>query len=241
MIKQRMIIVIGLVLFWQLLVTLFSLPHYILPSPWQVMLAFYHNASLLLFHSSITLLETLLGFVIGTIWAIFVALAIAYYPRLKTWLLPLIVISQSLPMFALAPLIVLWFGYGFISKIMVTIMMIFFPITSSMVDGLMRTPSEWLDLATVMGADPKQILWKIRVPGAAPALASGLKVASVYAPMGAIIGEWVGASHGLGYLLLIANAQLKIPLMFAGLLLLLIFSMGLYSLVNFGTRKWLSP
>jgi len=115
------------------------------------------------------------------------------------------------------------------------VLIIYFPITSAFFDGLMRTPSGYLDLATTMGASRWAVLWKIRVPAALPALGSGLRLAAVYAPIGAVIGEWVGASQGLGYLMLLANGRAKTDLMFAALLTLGVLSVALYLTINWLT------
>jgi putative hydroxymethylpyrimidine transport system permease protein len=148
------------------------------------------------------------------------------------WVLPLLIISQAVPTFAIAPLLVIWLGYGMASKIAVTVMMLFFPITSAFFDGLRRTPSHWLALAKTMNAKKWRLFWYIRIPRALPELATGIRVATAIAPIGAIVGEWVGASQGLGFLMLNANARMQIDLMFAVLFTIIIFSLVLYYVVD---------
>jgi len=160
------------------------------------------------------------------------AISMTFFRFAKLWLMPIIVISQATPVFAIAPLLVIWLGYGIASKIMTTMLMLFFPVTSSFFDGLRRTDPGWLDLAQTMNASKWRILWRIRVPAALPALASGLRVAAVFAPIGAIVGEWVGASQGLGYLMLNANARMQIDMMFAALLIIILFSLALYFVID---------
>jgi putative hydroxymethylpyrimidine transport system permease protein len=126
----------------------------------------------------------------------------------------------------------LWLGFGLWSKITMTIIIIYFPVTSSFFDALMRTNRDWIGLAKVMGASPARIMWHIRVPAALPGFASGLRLAAVYAPIGAIIGEWVGASKGLGYLMLLANGRAKTDLMFAALIVLAVLTILLHAAVN---------
>jgi putative hydroxymethylpyrimidine transport system permease protein len=155
------------------------------------------------------------------------------------WLMPVIVISQAIPTFAIAPLLVIWFGYGEASKVITAMTMIFFPITSSFYDGLRRTPRAWLDLAASMGASSWSILWHIRIPSALPNLASGLRVATAIAPIGAIIGEWVGSSHGLGFLMLNANGRLEIDLMFAALFSITLITLILYYTVDHLLRRFI--
>ena len=153
--------------------------------------------------------------------------------------MPILVISQAVPFFALAPLLVLWFGFGMASKIVMTILVIFFPITAALADGLRQTEPGWLDLAATMNASPACVLWKLRLPAALPAFASGLRVATALAPIGAIIGEWVGASSGLGYVMINANARIETDVMFAALFLLCAVAVLLFTAVDRGLRKLL--
>jgi putative hydroxymethylpyrimidine transport system permease protein len=143
------------------------------------------------------------------------------------------------PVFALAPVLTLWLGYGIWSKVVMTILIIYFPVTSNFLDGLQRTEPGYLDLARSMQARPREVLWRIRVPAALPAFGSGLKLAAVYAPIGAVVGEWVGASNGLGYLMLLANGRMKIDLMFAALFVLAVFTIAIHSLVSL-LAAWLA-
>ena len=165
---------------------------------------------------------------IGAFSAVFLASSLVA----RTLIGPIFVFSQAIPVFALAPILTLWFGYGLGSKIAMALLIIYFPVTSSFFDALMRTNRDWLDLARIMGGSPMHIMWHIRIPAALPGLASGLRLASVYAPIGAIIGEWVGASKGLGYLMLLANGRAKTDLMFAALIVLALFTIILHATVN---------
>ncbi|GAB4391958.1 MAG: ABC transporter permease [Gammaproteobacteria bacterium] len=175
-----------------------------------------------------TVLEIAVGLVMGVLCGINMALLIMLLPVLQNWFLPVMVMSQAIPIFAVAPLLVLWFGYGITAKIITIVLMLFFPIASNFYDGLRRTPNEWLELAQTMQARPINILLKVRIPAAMPALASGLRIAAVFAPMGAIVSEWVGASQGLGFLLLNANARVQVDLLFATLVTLALLTLLLY-------------
>lgn len=135
-----------------------------------------------------------------------------------------------------ADILTLLFGYGLESKIVIALLIIYFPVTSAFFDGLMRTPGEWLEMARVMGATPARVMTRIRILAALPALASGLRLAAVYAPIGAIIGEWVGASQGLGYLMLLANGRAMADLMFAALFILAVLTLILHAAVDRWTR-----
>jgi putative hydroxymethylpyrimidine transport system permease protein len=179
-----------------------------------------------------TLLEIIAGLLIGTLLGALNALVMIASRSLKRWLLPVLVISQAIPVFALAPLLVLWLGYGMSSKIAMAVLIIFFPVTAAFYDGMRSTEPEWLELAQVMNAKPMAIIRQIRIPAALPAFASGLRVATAVAPIGAVVGEWVGSSRGLGFYMLYANARMQIDIMFAALSLLCIVSLTLYFLVD---------
>ncbi|PRY25446.1 putative hydroxymethylpyrimidine transport system permease protein [Aliiruegeria haliotis] len=224
---------------WQALVTFAGLPPFILPGPWRVAGALVDNAGLIAWHAGITLAEVVLGLVLGTALGIATALNLAVSPLARYLIRPALVATQSLPVFALAPILTLWLGYGIWSKVLMAVLIIYFPVASAFFDGLMRTPKGWLDLGQTMGASPARQLWRIRVPAAIPALASGLRLAAVYAPIGAVIGEWVGAAGGLGYLMLLANGRVKIDLMFATLIVLALLTLVLHRLVGWGCDRLL--
>lgn len=213
---------------WQIVVSLTGLPSFILPGPARVWSAFWENRALIGAHGLVTLTEVALGLLIGGGLGVATALGLAISPIARVLVRPLLVFSQALPVFALAPILTLWLGYGLGSKVAMAVLIIFFPVTSAFFDGLMRVPRGYLDLAQTMGASRRAILWRIQVPNALPALGSGLKLGAVYAPIGAVIGEWVGSAEGLGYLMLLANGRAKTDLMFAAMLTLGVMSVLLY-------------
>jgi len=222
---------------WQGLVWATGLPPFILPGPARVAQAFTANFSLIAEHASVTLGEVLIGLALGAILGAATAVQLALSPRALALARPILVFSQAVPVFALAPILTLWFGYGLWSKIAMAVLIIYFPVASSFFDGLSRTPPGWLDLARTMGAGEARIMWRVRIPAAAPSLASGLRLAAVYAPIGAVIGEWVGASQGLGYLMLLANGRAKIDLMFAATLALAAITLALYAAMDLTCRR----
>ena len=219
---------------WQGAVWAFELPPFILPGPGRVAEALWQNRALIAHHAGITLVEVIAGLILGAALGVLTALGLALSPVARLVVQPMLVASQALPVFALAPILTLWLGFGMASKILMAVLIIYFPVTSAFFDGLMRTPPGWLDLARTMGATPGRTLWRIRVPAALPGLASGLRLAAVYAPIGAVIGEWVGAAGGLGYLMLLANGRAKIDLMFAALLVLAALTLALHRAVGAG-------
>jgi putative hydroxymethylpyrimidine transport system permease protein len=229
---RPLVVLASFIAAWAALAASHAVPPYMLPSPAAVGAALITDRATLLTDSLTTLTEILLGLLTGTILGASAALALNAAPPLQRWLLPLLVASQAIPVFALAPLLVLWLGFGLASKIAMASLIIFFPVTASLNDGLRRTPPAWADLATTMNAKPAATLLHIRLPAALPALASGLRIATATAPIGAVIGEWVGASSGLGYEMLYANARIQPDLMFAALALLTTIALTLYSLVD---------
>ena len=222
----------GLLLLWQAVVWLSGAPPYILPSPLQVLTTFYQRAPLLFGHALVTASEIVLGLLIGSLLGLLSALSMLRFAPARRWLLPLLVVSQALPVFALAPLLMLWLGYGMASKVAMAVLIIFFPVTAACYDGLRQTQSGWLELAHTMNALPRRVLRHVRLPAALPALASGLRIAAAVAPIGAVVGEWVGSSRGLGYLMLHANGRMQTDLLFAALFTLALLAVTLYFTID---------
>lgn len=236
-ITRVFIIAAGLTLCWQLIVSLTGAPHYILPGPIPVLKAIGSHLPILLFHLQTTLTEIVLGLLLGTLLGTSCALAMILLPRLKYWMLPVLVISQAVPVFALAPVLVLWLGYGLASKVAMTVLIIFFPVTSSFYYGMQRIDPDLLELARSMDASPVATLRHIIIPSALPSFAAGLRVAAAVAPIGAVVGEWVGSSSGLGYYMLHSNARMQIDVMFAALTVLSLSSLTLYFIIDYSLNK----
>lgn len=234
---RPLIIAAGLLALWEGIVRLTGAPPYILPGPGQVLETLLARIGEILPHAGITFLEILLGLGLGVILGGISALVIVSFQPARRWLMPILVISQALPVFALAPILVLWLGYGLASKVAMATLIIYFPVTSAFYDGLRRVPDGWLDLARTMGGTNTAILRLIRLPAAMPAFGSGLRVAAAVAPIGAVVGEWVGSSQGLGYLMLHANARLQIDMMFAALLVLATIALTIFYLVDWTLKR----
>ena len=245
-------VIIGVTCVWQLVVSASGTPHYILPPPGQVAAKWVAEWDRLLAHLAVTAPEIVLGLGIGVLLGALAALTIGYVRPARRWLLPVLVASQAVPVFALAPVLVLWLGYGMASKVAMATLIIFFPVTASFLDGLRRTEPGWVDLARTMTMSPLagdhyravgdrfSILLHVRLPAALPSLASGIRVATAIAPIGAVVGEWVGSSAGLGYLMLQANGRMEIDLMFAALLTLAVFAVVLWFSVDATLRRLIS-
>lgn len=234
---RPLVVLAGLVALWQLVVALTGTPPYLLPGPPRVLATWYASIELILPHALTTAAEILLGLLLGVAIGVSSALALGYFRPARRWLMPVLVTSQAVPVFAIAPLLVLWFGYGMGSKVVMATLIIYFPVTAAFFDGLRRTEPGWLDLARTMGGTRWAMLRHIRIPAALPALASGIRVATAVAPIGAVVGEWVGSSRGLGYLMLHANARMQVDLMFAALFTLAIFAVALYFAVDALLRR----
>jgi putative hydroxymethylpyrimidine transport system permease protein len=232
------VIFIGLLVVWYG-VTLTGIPSYMLPTPLAVAKALWIQRQYLGLNTLTTLGEILLGLFCGLLFGSLSALLMMFSPRLQRWLMPVLIVSQAIPVFALAPLLVLWFGFGVASKVVMATLVIFFPVTASFFDGLRRTDTGWLDLATTMGASSTATLRHVRLIAALPAFGSGLRVAAAVAPIGAIIGEWVGSSSGLGFVMLSANARMQTETCFAALFVLALVAIVLYQLVDVVLRRLL--
>jgi putative hydroxymethylpyrimidine transport system permease protein len=227
-----MVTLLGLLVVWWAGAKISNVPSYLLPDPQSVAVALWQQRDLLFWSTVTTLSETVMGLAIGTLLGTLCALGMVFSPLMQRWLMPLLLLSQAIPVFALAPLLVLWFGFGMASKVVMAVLVIFFPVTAAFSDGLRRTEIGWLDLARTMNASPASILRHVRLPAALPAFGSGLRVATAIAPIGAVVGEWVGASAGLGYVMLNANARIQTDVMFAALFVLAAMAIALWVLVD---------
>lgn len=230
---RLIVLAAGLIGLWQLLVLATQVPPYILPGPLPVAEALIEHGPLLLKHLKTTAFEIIAGLLIGTLLGASCALTMIISPLLKRWMQPVLVISQAIPVFALAPILVLWFGYGMASKIAMAVLIIFFPVAASFYQGMRRTSPDLLELARIMGAGHFATLRYIVIPSALPAFGSGLRVAAAVAPIGAIVGEWVGSSSGLGFYMLHANARMQVDVMFAALAVLSVTALLIYFSVDY--------
>ena len=216
---------------WELCVRAFAVPAYVLPPPSRVAAVFFARFPLLLSHTGATLAEIGLGLLFGWLGGIGLALALFYVPPLGAAVYPILIASQVIPVFAIAPLLIIWFGYGLWPKVAVVALITFFPITITAVDGLRAAGSETIDVLRALRASEWRIFRIVRAPASLPALFSGLKVGVTLSVVGATIGEWIGAKRGLGYLMIESNALLRVDLVFAAILALTLVGLLLFSLV----------
>lgn len=208
------------------------MPHYLVPTPGQVWDTIMGDWSSLMYHSYVTLYETVIGFLLASVLGLATAVLIAYSRTMDKALYPIVLFAQVIPKIAIAPLLVVWFGNGLAPKIMLAVLIAFFPVVVSGVAGLRSTDPELLELSATMGASRWQTFRKIRFPNALPHLMAGEKVAVTLAVVGAVVGEFVGASEGLGYTLLLANGNLDSAMLFAALFLMSLIGILLFVVVE---------
>jgi putative hydroxymethylpyrimidine transport system permease protein len=219
-------------LVWESACRGFGVPDFILPAPSAILTVALGRAPLLLFHAGTTLMEIVLGVMLSVAVAVPTAVAMFFHRAVERSLTPLLVASQAVPVFAVAPLLVVWFGYGMLSKVLMAAVIIFFPITVSLLEGFKGCGREYRILFQLMGAGFWQMFRRLYWPWALPSFFTGLKVGVSVATIGAVIGEWVGAQQGLGFLMIQANARLRVDLVFAAILYLSVMGLVLWTLVD---------
>ncbi|MBU6503754.1 MAG: ABC transporter permease [Burkholderiales bacterium] len=230
------VLILILLALWDLAIRLFKIPPYLIPQPEKVVHQLIAQWGYLLRESYTTTFATAGGFGLSILIGIPLAMVIAYSRVVESFVYPLLVFSQSVPKVAIAPLFVVWWGFGIFPKIICAFLLGFFPIVVSTVMGFKSVEPEMLDLARSMGASRLQTFFKISLPQAMPAIFSGLKVSVTLAVVGAVVGEFVGSNSGIGYVLQVANGNFDLPLMFAALLVLSTIGVLLFLVVDVAER-----
>jgi NitT/TauT family transport system permease protein len=221
---------------WHAAVVAFSIPAYLVPPPAEVALRLLDDWRQLGFHAAVTLAEALGGFALAAVFGVLAAAILVWSPSLERAVMPVLLVIQTFPKIALAPLIVIWFGLGVGPKLLISFLVAVFPVLVSAIVGLRSVEKDMLDLARATRAPAWRIFWRVRLPFALPHIFGGLKVAVAFSVVGAVVGEWVGADRGLGYLLLWANANLDTALLFAILAWLAAIGLALYYAVEAAER-----
>ena len=229
-------LVIIVLALWEIVIRVFRIPPYLIPAPAKVVEQLYLEWPRLWRESLFTTYAALGGFALSIVFGIPMALLIAYSRTVESFVYPLLVFSQSVPKIAIAPLFVVWFGFGIIPKVIAAFMLGFFPVVVSTVMGFKSVDPDMIDLARSMKASRLQTFLKIHLPQALPAIFSGLKVSVTLAVVGAVVGEFVGSNSGIGYVLQIANGNFDLPLMFAGLVVLSVIGVILFVAVDVAER-----
>lgn len=222
---------------WQLVVMIFKIKVFILPSPIQVFKHLFHPSIAPKYnwprHISATVMEILVSFMLTAVLGISLAIVLSWSRFISRLLSPIIILFNSLPKIALAPLFLIWFGYGFLPNVMVAFLVAFFPVVINSTAGLMAVDEDLLDLVRYLNASKLQVFVKIRIPNSLPYIFAGLKISATMCVVGAIVGEFIAAEKGLGYLLRDAQAFIDTPTMFACLLLLSVVGISVFSLMVF--------
>jgi NitT/TauT family transport system permease protein len=233
-------LIIVLIVGWDAVIRVFKIPPYLIPPPLQVVTQLVKEWPMLWRESLPTLYATLGGFVASVLVGVPIAMWISYSRVVESFVYPLLVFSQSVPKVAIAPLFVVWFGFGVIPKVIAAFLLGFFPVIVATVQGFKSVESDVIDLARSMGASPFKIFLKFRLPQAMPAIFSGLKVSVTLAVVGAVVGEFVGSNSGLGYVLQKANGTFDLPLMFAALVILSMIGVLLFLAIEL-IERWALP
>ncbi|MEO8739425.1 MAG: ABC transporter permease [Casimicrobiaceae bacterium] len=233
---RPLILIVAVFILWDLVIRIFKIPPYLIPKPWDVAKMMVTEWPRLLRESLVTGYATLGGFGLSIVLGIPVAMLIAYSRLVESFVYPLLVFSQSIPKIAIAPLFVVWFGFGIFPKIISAFLLGFFPVVVATVMGFKSVETDMIDLARSMRASRWQMFLKFSLPHALPSIFSGLKVSATLAVVGAVVGEFVGSNSGIGYVLQIANGNFDLPLMFAALFVLSMMGVVLFGLVDLAEK-----
>jgi len=225
-------LLICLLICWEVIIDIWKIDQQILPSPSAISIAFIEHFAILLPHIAQTLLETLIGLFLAIILGVSLAIILSVSPIIRRAWYPVLVISQTIPLIALAPLLLIWFGFTLLPKVIIVMLYCFFPITVSLIDGMEKINPDIIHLLQSMGATKWQIIRLARFPGSLPSFFSGLRIAATYSVTGAIVGEYVGAYQGLGIYMQTAAHSYAIALVFVTIAITSILSLLLFGVVT---------
>ena len=231
-----LLIVLSILALWEAYVRVFDVQTWLLPAPSAIAVALFQDAGLLWYHTQATLTEIIVGFGVALACGVLLATAIGMSRTLERALYPFIIASQTIPIIVIAPMLLIWVGYGLAPKVIVVALISFFPIVVNMVDGLKSVDRDVVNLMRTLGANRRQVFFKVQVPTSLPYLFSGMRVAIAVSVIGAVIGEWVGSSEGLGYLMLRSKPQFLTERVFASIVILSALGIGLFASVGIMER-----
>ncbi|AGP59227.1 ABC transporter permease [Streptomyces rapamycinicus] len=229
--------IVGLFAVWQLLVSIFTPPEYLAVGPVSAITELIDRPGYFANNTFVTLQEALAGFALGTALGVLCGAALHYSPTVRSFLYPALIAIDTIPKVALAPLFIVWFGFGFESKAFVAMAIAFFPLVINTYDGLSSVPHELQELARINKASQWKKMTKIDFIYAVPSIFSGAKISISLAVGGAVVGEFIAGSKGLGYVILLANSQVDLPSMFAAFIVLAAIALALFFIVDFAGRK----
>lgn len=237
------VVIISLLL-WELMVWIFQVPKWLLPPPSRVIQTLYQDRNLLLGHTFTTLIETLSGYSLALILAVLIALLMDASSFIRKTFYPLMIVSQTIPIITIAPLLVLWLGFGMGPKIAIVVLICFFPVCMALLHGLSQVDGDFMDLMKTMGASRRDLFFHLKLPSILPSFFSGLKISATYSVMGAVIAEWLGAKAGLGEYMRRTLHTFSIERTFAAIVIVITLSLlmvGLIHRIAYHTMPWLIP
>jgi NitT/TauT family transport system permease protein len=229
-------LLVAFLVLWEAAIRGLRVSSFVLPAPSSVIASLMHNHMVLLDAARVTAVEVLIGFVLSAIVGIAVALVIVRFERFGRALYPLVVLFQTVPKVALAPIFILWFGYDLAPKVTLIVVIAFFPVAIDMMAGLQSVEPAFVALMRSVGASRGEILRRVQIPASLPHLMAGLKVAITFSVIGAIVGEFAGASAGLGYVIQLASTQLETAFVFAALVVVSVLGLAFYYVVEWAER-----
>ena len=217
---------------WEFIVRVFSIPLYILPPPSKVIAAFIENFDILVKHSLVSLSEAGAGICLAVVFGLFVALLMDLFPKFGAAIYPILVITQTIPTIVLAPLFMIYLGFGPAPKVVIVVLMCFFPIVVGVTGAFRDADPAYIRMLTLMGAKNWQIYWHLKIPFAMPQFFDSLYIAATYSIMGAVVGEWLGGEGGLGFYMLRVKNGFMLDKVFAVVLMIVLLSLGMNGLVK---------
>ncbi|SMB81638.1 putative hydroxymethylpyrimidine transport system permease protein [Desulfonispora thiosulfatigenes DSM 11270] len=220
-------------IFWEVAVRLLKVKQFILPAPTKIAMALWsYKKVLFTVHFPVTLAEVMAGLLISVILSVLISVLMLKSKKLEEGIYPFLVISQTIPIIVLSPVIIMWFGYGLSGKIAITVLITFFPIVVNTFEGFKSIDIKYLNLLKTMGATESQIFWKVRVPACLPNFFIGLKVGAAVSVIGAVIGEWLGGNSGLGVFSRRMSSNLEADAVFAAVIILALLGIFLFGVVK---------
>lgn len=240
---QPFLVILLFLIFWQLSIKFLKIEAWLLPGPIEILKEGIQSFDSLLPHVLSTVQLTISGFLVGTFFGLMIAILLHLIPGFKEAFYPLLILSQNVPIIVLAPLLIIWFGFGLLPKLIIISLVCFFPITVSALDGFRQTPNELINYMKMAGATKSQLFWKIECPYSLPSIFSGLKISATYSVMGAVISEWLGAKTGIGVFMTLASSSFRTDRVFVSIFIIMFLSMfffGVIVLLERMTVKWKS-
>ncbi|AIF44623.1 ABC transporter permease [Virgibacillus sp. SK37] len=219
------------IIIWQVATRVFTIEEWLLPSPTDIIKEANQTWGEFLFHFMATVKLTIVGFIIGISVGLAVAILLHMLPKVRETFYPFLILSQNIPIIVLAPLLVIWFGFGSLPKLIIITLSCFFPIAVSALGGFQQTSRELVHYMKMMGATKGQLFWKLEFPHALPSVFSGLKIAATYSVMAAVISEWLGAQEGIGVFMTLATSSFRTSRVFVAIIVVMVLSLTFFGLI----------